>query len=142
MSLFRPLSSAHHENVMVDKQLDEIRRVRATLIRIHFELSAENVRDLTNGSRSVGELDDALPDVRQPSTLILEGVQKVIGAGDQEAVVHALESRVGMSLNNGSPQLGVSLRGDHTDSGTIRDRLIQVGWLPFNVNGLKDPSLL
>jgi hypothetical protein len=54
-------------------------------------------------------------------------VQKIIGAGDEETVVYALESRVGMSLNNERPQRRVSLRGDRTGSGTIRDRLIQVG---------------
>ena len=110
MSLFRPLSSPHHENVMFDQQLDEICRVRATLVWIHFELSAQNIHDLSKGSRPIGELDDALRDVGQLSTLIFEGMQKVIGASDEETVVYPLESRVGMSLNNRGPELGVSLR--------------------------------
>ena len=111
----------------IDQQPDELYRVRATLIRLHFELSAQDIRDLSNGSSPIRELNDALPDVRQLSTLIFEGVQKVIGAGNEQAVVYSLESRIGMSLNNRSPQLGVSLRGDHGGSGTIRDRLIQIG---------------
>jgi hypothetical protein len=60
--VFRP-SSPQDKKVAIDQQPDEVYRVRATLIRIHFELSAENIRDLSNGSSPVAELEDALRDV-------------------------------------------------------------------------------
>jgi hypothetical protein len=113
--------------VAIDQQLDEVYRVRATPLRLHIELRAQSIRDLSNGSRSVGEVDDPLGDIRRLSTLIFEGMQKIIRAGDEEASIDALESRIGMSLNNRGPRLEVSLRGDHGGSGTIRDRMIQIG---------------
>ncbi len=125
--MFRSLSSPQDKNSTIDQELDEFCRVRPTPLRIHFELRAEGVRDLSGGPRPVDELDDPLRDVGQFSGLIFEGMKKVVRAGDEEAVVDALESRVGVSFNNGGPELGALLLGAHTGSGPIGNRLIQVG---------------
>jgi len=125
--VFRSLSSPQDKNATIDQELDEFCRVRPTPVRIHLELCAEGVRDLSGGPRPVGELHDPLCDVGQFSGLVFEGMKRVIRAGNEEAVVDALESRVGVLFNNRGPELGAGLLGPRTGSGAIRNRLIQVG---------------
>jgi hypothetical protein len=125
--VFRSLSSPQDKKATIDEELDEFCGVRPTPVRIHFEFCAESIHDLTGGPRPIGELDDPLSDVRQFSGLVFEGMKKVIRAGDEEAVVDALESRIGMSLNERGPEPGAALLGAHTGSGAIGNRLIQAG---------------